>query len=159
MNRRFWHRVVGPLKRCGGTNLIEAAILTPLLLLLSFSIVEFASIFYVYLALENGVTQATRFAVTGQTLNDPVTGTPMSRQASVILAMQRATPSLTIDSSAFSFSHLSGGTWSPGFAASGEVGKVTVDYTWSIMTPLLKPFFTNGRVHVTVDSAMKNESF
>ena len=118
-------------------NRNEAAILTPLLVLLSFSIVDFASLFYVYLALENGVSQATRFAVTGNTLNDPTTGSPLSHQDSVILAMQQATPTLTIDSSAFSFSRLSGGTWSPGYAASGEVWKVSVKYTWNIMTPLL----------------------
>jgi hypothetical protein len=159
MKRRFSHRTVTLLKRCGGTNLIEAAVLTPLLLLLTFAIVDFASIFYVYLALENGVTQGTRFAVTGQTLNDPVTGTPMSRQNSVILATQRATPTLTLDSSAFRFSHLTSGAWSPGFAASGEVGKVTVNYTWSILTPTLRWFFTNGQVQITVDSAMKNESY
>jgi len=36
---------------------------------------------------------------------------------------------------------------------------VTVDYTWNVMTPLLKPFFPNGQFHFTVASAMKNESF
>jgi Flp pilus assembly protein TadG len=159
MKRRFSHSVVRLIRHCGGTNLLEAAILTPLLLLLSFSIVDFASIFYVYLALENGVTQATRFAVTGNTLNNPITGTALSRQDSVILAMQQATPTLTIDSSAFTFSRLSGGAWSPGFAASGEVGKVSVNYTWNIMTPLLMPFFTNGQVQFTVNSAMKNEGY
>ena len=40
--------------------------MTPLLLLLTFSIVDFAALFYVYLALENGASQATRYAVTGQ---------------------------------------------------------------------------------------------
>lgn len=159
MKRRFSHRLVRLLKQCGGTNLIEAAIITPLLLLLTFSIADFASIFYVYLALENGVAQGTRFAVTGQTLNDPVTGTPMSRQNSVIAATQRATPTLTINSSMFSFYHLTGSSWSSGFAGSGEVGKVTVNYTWNIMTPLLRPFFTNGQFQITVDSAMKNETY
>jgi Flp pilus assembly protein TadG len=48
-------------KRLGdsrGATLVEAAVLTPLLLLLTFSIMDFASLFYVYLALENGVSQA-----------------------------------------------------------------------------------------------------
>jgi Flp pilus assembly protein TadG len=159
MKRRFSHRIIRFVRHCGGTNLIEAAILTPLLVLLSFSIVDFASIFYVYLALENGVSQATRFGVTGSTLNDPSTGSPLSRQDSVVLAMQRATPTLTIDSSAFTFSHLTAGTWSSGFAGSGEVGKVSVNYTWNIMTPLLMPFFPNGQIQFTVTSAMKNESY
>ena len=57
-------------RRYPGRQLLEAAIITPLLLLLTFSIVDFAALFYVYLALENGVSQATRFAVTGHTSGD-----------------------------------------------------------------------------------------
>ena len=34
------------LRDCSGTNLLEAAIVTPLLLVLTFGIVDFASMFY-----------------------------------------------------------------------------------------------------------------
>jgi len=51
--------------------MVEAAIITPFLMLLTFSIGDFASIFYVYLALENGASQATRYAVTGNLMDDP----------------------------------------------------------------------------------------
>ena len=44
-----------------GTNLVEAALVIPLLLLVTLAIVDFASLFYVRLALENGVSQATRY--------------------------------------------------------------------------------------------------
>src|SRR5205085_11437935 len=54
-----------------GSNLVEAALVTPLLLLLTFAIADFGGLFYAYLALENGVSQATRYGVTGQTLDDP----------------------------------------------------------------------------------------
>ena len=54
-----------------GTNLLEAAIMTPLLVMLTFSIVDFGALFYVYLALENGVSQATRYGVTGNVMPDP----------------------------------------------------------------------------------------
>ena len=56
-----------------GATMLEAAIITPLLLLLTFSIIDFASLFYVYLALENGASQATRYGVTGNTEDDPDT--------------------------------------------------------------------------------------
>ena len=39
-----------------GVNLIEAAIITPLLLLLTLGIVDFSAMFYAYLALEHGVS-------------------------------------------------------------------------------------------------------
>ncbi len=162
MRRRLVRRTFAFLRDCTGVNMLEAAIITPLLLLLSFGIVDFASIFYVYLALENGVSQATRLAVTGRTLDDPLNpGTPLNRAESIKLAMRQATPTLTIPDTAFSFNHKAPGasSWTAGVGGPNDIEKVTVNYTWNVMTPLLRPFFTNGQIQFTVDSAMKNESF
>jgi hypothetical protein len=130
------------------------------LLLLTFSIVDFGALFYVYLALENGVSQATRFAVTGTLLDDPgKPGTKLSRQDSIKLAMRLATPTLTIDDSAFTFSHMApgGSSWSGGSGGPNELEKVSIDYTWKFFNPMLWAFFTGGEIKLTVDSAMKNE--
>jgi hypothetical protein len=74
--------------------------------------------------------------------------------------MRQATPTLTLDDSAFTFNHMSvgGSSWQAGTGGPGEIEKVTVDYTWDILTPIMRPFFTNGQIHFTVDSAMKNEA-
>jgi hypothetical protein len=159
--RRVLNRAVRLLRERAGTNMIEAAIITPLLLLLTFSIVDFASLFYVYLALENGVSQATRYAVTGRQMDDPLNpGTLLNRGQSIMLVMRQATPTLTIPDGDFSFSHMHpGGTWSAGTGGPNDYEKVTVNYTWDILTPLLRPFFTNGQIRFTVDSVMKNESY
>jgi hypothetical protein len=143
-----------------GVNLLEAALVTPLLLLLTFSIIDFASVFYVYLALENGVSQATRYAITGNTMEDPDNpGEELPREESIKIAMREATPTLTIDDGAFSFSHLpaGGAAWLAGAGGPNDVAKVTVNYTWTILTPLIRPFFADGQVNLTVESAMKNE--
>jgi len=119
--------------------MIEAAIMTPLLLLLTFSIVDFACLFYVYLALENGASQATRYAVTGQTFSG------QTREESIKTAMRQSTPTLTIDDNMFSFTHLppGGTTWLSGTGAENDIGKVTVTYTWNLMTPLIWPLVKN----------------
>ena len=137
---------------------MEAAIITPLLLLITFSIVDFGALFYVYLSLENGVSAATRYAVTGNAMNDP-SGTPLNRADTIKAAMRQATPTLTIPDSAFSFSHMPvGGTgFVGGVGGPNEVEKVTVDYTWRVLTPVLRPFFTNGQIRFVVESTMKNE--
>jgi hypothetical protein len=143
-----------------GNNLVEAAIITPLLLLLTFSIVDFASLFYAYLALENGVSQATRFAVTGNVLDDPNTpGAKLSRTDSIMTAMRNATPTLTIPSDAFEFAHMPPGSasWINGVGGPLDIEKVSVEYQWSLLTPVLRPFFTDGAVTLVVHSAMKNE--
>ena len=144
-----------------GTNLLEAAIMTPLLLLLTFSIVDFGALFYVYLALENGVSQATRYGVTGNVMPDPTNpSSNLSRIDSIKAAMRTATPTLTIPDSAFTFNHMAvgGSSWVAGTGGPGDVEKLTVDYTWDILTPIMRPFFTGGQIHFTVDSAMKNEA-
>jgi Flp pilus assembly protein TadG len=148
------------LRDAKGNTLVEAAVLTPLLLLLTFSIMDFASLFYVYLALENGVSQASRYGVTGGVMDDPLNaGQKLSRNDSMIAAMRLATPTLTIPTSAFSFSFMPiGGTsFVAGNGGPGQIEKVTVDYTWDIVTPLIRPFFPNGQIHFRVESAMKNE--
>jgi Flp pilus assembly protein TadG len=136
-----------------GATLVEAAIMTPILLLLTFSIVDFAGLFYVYLAIENGASQATRYAVTGQVI------TGQTREDSIKAAMRQATPTLTIQDDQFTFSHMKPGTsvWVSGAGGEGDIGKVTITYPWSLMTPVIRPFFTNGQLVIRVESAMKNE--
>jgi hypothetical protein len=138
--------------------MVEAAIVTPLLLLMTFSIIDFASVFYVYLALENGVSQATRYGITGNVMEDP-DGEPLSREESMKIAMRDATPTLTIEDSAFTFSHLPEGesAWVGGAGGPDDISKVSVNYTWTIFTPIISPFFDNGEINLTVESAMKNE--
>ena len=142
-----------------GTNLVEAALVTPLLLLLTLAIVDFGAIFYVYLALENGVSQATRFAVTGNQMDDPDhPGEQLDRADSIKAAMRDATPTLTIEDDAFTFSHMApGGTWVSGTGGPSDIEKVTITYNWTPFTPLIRPFFENGELTLTVESAMKNE--
>ena len=134
--------------------------MTPLMLLLTFGIVDFSSLFYVYLALENGVSQATRYGVTGQQMTDPDTGTPMNRSESMKTAMRKATPTLTIPDGAFAFSYIpaDGGAWTNGVGGPLSIQRVQVSYPFSFYTPLMKPFLPNG-INLTVSSTMKTEGF
>ena len=149
------------LRNSNGSSILEAAIVTPLLLLLTFAIVDFGAMFYVYLAIENGVSQATRYGVTNALMDDPThPGSKLSRVESIKLAMRQATPTLTIDDADFTFASrpVSGGWWTNGPAGPNEIQKVTVAHTWSFITPLMWPFFTNGEIRLSVDSVMKNEA-
>ena len=149
------------LRDCSGSNLLEAALVTPLLLILTFGIIDFASMFYVYLALENGVSQATRFAITGNDMDDPDNpGTPLPREAAIRAAMQDKAPTINMDNVSFTFSHMTPGSssWTGGAGGPGDIGRVSVAYTWRPLTPILRPLLTNGEMTVTVESAMKNES-
>ena len=135
--------------------MVEAALITPLLVLMTFGVVDFASLFYVHLALENGVGQATRFGVTGNLMPG------LTREESIIAAMKDATPTLTLDDDMFVFSHMTpgGNVWVGGAGGANDIDKVTVNYSWTLMTPLVRSFFNGGKITLIVESAMKNEAF
>jgi Flp pilus assembly protein TadG len=134
--------------------MIEAAVITPLLLLLTFGIVEFGALFYVYLSLQNGVSQASRFGVTGNTMPS------MSREASVRQALIDATPTITIPAGNITFANMpvGGSSWTNGsLGAEGAIGKVTVTYTWTLLTPLVRVFFTGGQITISAEATMTSE--
>ena len=153
MKRYCTSRLVRRLRDSRGANMVEMALVMPLLFLLTFSIVDFGSLFYVYLALEHGVSQAARFGVTG----DLIPG--KTREESIREAMRHATPTLTIQDGAFTFTHLVPGTvnWLAGTGNPSDVSKVRVTYTWSLMTPFIREFFPGGQINLAVESAMLNE--
>ena len=161
MARNLSHRVFRRLRDAGGTSIVEAAVITPLLLLLTLSIVDFGLLFFVHLSLENGVSQATRLVVTNQMMDDPANpGTKLNRVDSIKLAMRQATPTLTIPDSAFTFTNLPAGSavWVGGAGGPGDIGKVSINYTWKLFNPMLWPFFTSGQITLVAESAMKNEA-
>jgi len=161
MTGHLAHRVLRRCRDSAGNTMIEAALITPLLLLLTFSIIDFGALFYVYLTLENGASQATRYGITGQLLENPASpGTMLTREPSIMLAMRQAAPTLTIDDSAFAFSNMPvGGTaFVAGTGGPGSVEKLTVTYTWKFFNPVMSLFFPGGQILLKVDSTMKNES-
>src|SRR5881392_46428 len=116
-------------------------------------------LFYAYLTLENGVTEATRFAVTGQQETDPSNPTsPFSREDSIKHIMRNSTPGLTIADSEFAFydvTHRRSGTGGP-----SDVIQVTVTHPWQLISPMLWPFVGNGGViSLRVSATMKNEPY
>jgi len=145
----MWKRI----KDSSGTSLVEAALITPLLLMLTLSMIDFGALFYTWLVLENGVSQATRYGVTGN--QSP----GLSREDSIKAAMRQATPTLTIPDGAVTFSYLAAGdnTWHAGSGGPNDIQKVTVRYSWAMLTPFVRVLFPGGAAMLTVESAMKNE--
>ena len=72
-----------------GTALAETGIIITLLIPLTFAVLDFAGILYAFQAMQNGVSQATRFAVTGNHGTD-ASGTALPRDARPERAQRRA---------------------------------------------------------------------
>ena len=135
------------------SQLVEAAIITPLLLLLTFSIVDFASLFYVYLALENGVEPGHALCRDRQV----VAGQDARRLDQGGDAEGDADPDdpgrhVLVQPYAARREPLGGGDRRRERHREGH-DQLHLD----LMTPLIRPFFTNGQISFRVESAMKNE--
>src|SRR5580693_10664550 len=130
------------LKNDDGANLVEAALILPLILWIIFAGVEFGGIVYAQMTLQNGVTLATRYAIT----QNVIAG--QTRQASIITTLNADTPSLTINPSTITFSHLVPGTttWLAGDGAPGSIEKIAVDYSWTLLTPFMPYIFGTNSI-------------
>ena len=134
-----------------GSALVEVGIIILPLVTISFAVLDFAGILYTFLAMQNGVSQATRFAVTGNTVND-ASGQAMPRDQAIRQAMRAANSNQVVRAA-----YVSTGT--SGTGAPKDIIRVTVTYDWQLLTPILQPFFPSGHVTVRVASTMRNEPF
>ena len=143
-----------------GQTLVEFALLLPLIVVVLLAIMEFGAMFYVNLTMQNAVRQGARYAVTGQTQAG------FSRRASLenkirfysnglydkhphTLTTSKVTPGSS------TYTNLTGAQVGKG----GDIIMVQLDYTWPLMTPVLKPFFRNNKYVFTVKATMANELF
>jgi Flp pilus assembly protein TadG len=142
-----------PLRSTRGQAFVETGIAIIVLLGFVFSVVDAAMLFWTYVTLENGVTQATRFAVTGQTLTSG--GNQLSRIDSIKLAMRTEAAGITINDSEFSFFDVT--TGAAGAGAPNDVIRVTVTHPYNPIFPILFLVNPNRQFTITVASTMMNE--
>jgi hypothetical protein len=153
----------GKLRRSEkGQALVEAALVLPLLLLLLFTIMDFSYLFFVYQSMENGVSQATRYGITGQQKPDPENaGYNLSIPDSMKLIMRENNSFIVLNDSDFKFEYLDleGAAWYPGIGGPGKIYRMTVNYKYEFITPLLGRLFTGGGINLRVSSTMKSEGY
>ncbi len=149
-------RRAGSPRPTPGQALVETAIGIVLLLLLTFSVVDGAMLFFAYLTLQNGVTAATRFGVTGQDPDDA--DHPTRHEDSIMRVMRNATPGLTLLDNEFSFYDIT--TQSPGTGGPNDIIQVTVRHPLPLISPMVRPLVGNGGViTLGVSAMMKNEPY
>jgi len=132
-----------------GSVAVEFLFAIPIVLFLFFGIFELGRHYYTRLTLRHAVAEAARFAVTGQTLDDPETGNPMTRAESIQLVIQRSALRLGVDVAQIVIIPADGG-------GPEEVVQVGVQYEYAFwfqpMGDLLSPL-----EEIVVTTAMRNE--
>jgi Flp pilus assembly protein TadG len=141
-----------------GQSLVEFAIISVLLFLLMFAILDFGRLFYVKTTLQSALREAGRLAVTGRHLPDPNNpGSNLSRIDSIIATAQRY--AMGVDISNIEISSPLGGVTRP---AGGPRETVIISLTTDLklLTLYIGRFFgSSGVYHFTVSTAFLNEPF
>jgi Flp pilus assembly protein TadG len=133
-----------------GQSAVEFLMALPLVLLLLAGIFEFGKHFYTRLTLRNAVSEAARFAVTGQNLIDQQTGQPMSRSTSIVQVIVDKAADLNVDVTGISLSPPDGG-------GPGEIVQIDATYRYTFTLAPISRLFGNGFVDFTVSTAVMNE--
>jgi len=149
-----------------GQTMVEFALIGILLLGLVFAVVDFGTMLYVNLTLQHAVREGARYAITGS--SDGSCGTVRSCamakiKSSSIGLCDKNTCTITFYSlQSGSPVELPTDPSDPGSSVIGgskELIAIKVAYSWPLLTPIVKPFFPNGKYNFTVGATMRNEPF
>ncbi|WP_085811699.1 TadE/TadG family type IV pilus assembly protein [Geoanaerobacter pelophilus] len=143
-----------------GQTTVEFALTAVLLLFLLFVLVDFSVMLYVNLTMQHAVRQATRSAVVRKGEGDPRGELIREiRDNSNGLydknALPEKEPMVTVITP--SAADPPAGAVVADTGEAGELIAVSLKYSWPLLTPLFRSFFSGGAYDFTVRVTMKNE--
>jgi Flp pilus assembly protein TadG len=150
-------------RRERGATVVEMAIIMPVLLLVLVGLVEFSIMFFVNQTMQHAVREGGRYAITGQTDADPSTNTKL-RYRAVIERMRSASlgmfdkvcPVVTTNNVTYTDSSSYNAAM---FGQAGDILVIKLSCAWPMMTPVMRPFFTDGKFRFVVAVTMLNENY
>jgi Flp pilus assembly protein TadG len=147
-----------------GQAVVEFALTALVLFMLLFAVIDMGMMFYVNLTLQHAVRVGTRNAIIGEPGKNGKTSREALRQKII-----DASNGLCIDSnivsgptvsiltpSATAFSNYTGRPV-PDTGAPDQIIIVRMTYAWPVLTPVMAPFFPDGKYTFTASATMKNE--
>ncbi|MGF6765600.1 Flp pilus assembly protein TadG [Paraburkholderia sp. GAS33] len=144
-----------------GSTVVEFAIIAPLLLFVLCMIIDLGLMFWVNLTMQYAVHEGARYAVTGQDNLDP-DSTNQQRYLAVIQDIEDSSMGLyTLVNPVISVT-VNGTPVAYGanmFGGPGDLVVLQLNCTWSLLTPLIAPFFNGGAYTFSVAATMRNEGF
>jgi hypothetical protein len=137
-----------------GQTTVEFALIGILLFGLVFAVIDFGTMLYVNLTMQHAVREGARYAITGP---NPLAGDPRDRRTLVIDKIHDSSVGLCDKNPCtISFVNLPN---DPNVGAPSELITIRVAYSWPLLTPIVKPFFPDGKYSFTVGATMRNEPF
>lgn len=155
-------------KKEKGVATVEFALVAMLFFTVFFAIIDFAYLFWGNLSMQHAVREGARYAVTGQTDLDTV-GTPERCDAAIVAIKNQSMGFYDRVNPTFSFRTINAdGVFSASVStcaaasqvfAPNQIIVISVASTLPLLTPLLRPFFTDGSYAFTVSATMRTEAF
>jgi hypothetical protein len=148
-------------KDCAGTVVVEVAIACVVVLMFILGIMDFSRMHYTQSRLQYAVSQSTRFAAIGSTLEDPnKPGKQMTREASIVHLIRKLSLLPDLQNSDIKLTSVSSvGKSAQGPGGPGDVVTVQATYHVPLVAPYLAPAFDGGRYTFTVATSFRNEEF
>lgn len=150
-----------------GASAVEFALIAPVLFFLMFAAVDMGISLWVNLTMQYAVREGARYAVTGQSNLDP-NASNQQRYLAIIQEIRNQSmglydmvaPSYVITINGATTNYSTQSSYSTGmFGNPGDIIVLQLNCTWPLLTPLIKPFFTNGIYSFSVAATMRNEGF
>jgi len=155
-----------------GQTTVEFAAAALALFSTVFIIIDLSMMYYVNLTMQHAVREGARYAITGQK------GASADRKAALIQKIKDSsnglydrnasgqkdptvsvlTPTATPSASATPFPNYTG-VQVTDTGAPDQIIIVRLNYAWPLLSPFLKPIFTNGQYTFTASATMKNEQW
>jgi hypothetical protein len=139
------------VRSTSGQGLVEFVLAIPFVLFLFLGIFEFGRFYYTRLTMQHAVSEAARFAITGNVLPDTV-GNPMTRANSIVEVIGRNARTLDLDVERIAIDPADAG-------GPGDVVRVSADFTFQFVVPGYRRLFPDGELEFQVSTSMKNEPF
>ncbi len=149
-----------------GTTVVELALVLPLFLLLIFSVEEYGRYFFTQHTLQFATREGTRLGCVGGTLTGN-NGQALSREASIVLKIQECLSSavdpgqVSINIYPVTATYGNPQNWNQmdNSGTGGQYMRVTTQYTFTFIIPLVSAFFPGGVQLLQAESTYRNEQF
>ncbi|WP_235922809.1 TadE/TadG family type IV pilus assembly protein [Rugamonas aquatica] len=150
-------------RRQRGATVVEMALVMPVFLLVMIGVIELAMMYFSNLTMQYAVREGSRYAITGLADADPNASNQQRYQAIIQKIKDSSTgmyakvsPVITTNNVTYTDSSSYNAAM---FGAAGDILVIQIDCYWPLATPLLKPFFTDGKYHFVVATTMLNENY
>ena len=149
-----------------GVAIVEFALVFPLLLLLTFMLIDFGFYFFCQHTVQYATREGVRLALVGRTIND-AHGNALSREASIVqtirdkaaVAVRPADLSISIYPVDTEYGDPAGWQNTQDAGNPGVYMRVRTRYTYRFLTPLIGSLVAGGSVPIQAQATYRNELF